>query len=429
MVTCKQCQRPNTLDSTYCRACGHALDEAEILKARQDNQALLADGFKFLSEQRYDEALLVAQTVIDHEPTLAQGHSLRADALERKGQFLEAIASYERALELKDDSTLDRIKLTHLKNVMAERSATAPKPNKRTAMLAGVAATVIFGSLGSAAALWQTQSTPRSETLVADNRTAGAGFQPNLPDVPKPTDGASKAPTNSTQNSGAATPSQPAERPQAQPEAAAPAATGTNTGRPLPAATARPNPASDIQGEVAPLRPPMNLEPIPNPSNTSRPTNPSPSVDPDPEPNTPAAPSTNTNTSQANSQSNSPKPVIDIRPAPGGGTRVNGSQTLPSGEPRTAADWSRRGRELYLQRNFNEAAAAYERALALGADPAITNQRLAQSLEQAGKRSAAIEAYERAAAAFQRRIDRGSTSDSDRSALAACKQAADALRG
>ncbi len=416
MVTCTHCQKSNTLDSAFCRGCGHTLDANQVAEARTANQALLADGFKFLSEQRFDEALMVAQTVNEHDPSLPQAYSLRADALERKGQLLEAIVAYEKALEFRPDSTLDRIKLTHLKNVMAERTATAPKPNKRTAILASLAAMTLFGSLGTAAALWQQSSQPREGTLVAQNSPGQPGnFTPSLPTVPAPT--ASKPEPKPAPVTAQARPEETEATNVARPSGAAP----------LPEATGRPTqprPTPGIAGEVAPMRPPMNLEPIPQPNTQSKP----PTQDPDPEPATAASTAQQPATTTATTNSNQSKPVIDIRPAPNSG-RVNGSEPRPDGAPQTSADWSRKGRELYLQRDFNGAANAYERALALGADAAITNQRLAQSLEQAGKRAAAVEAYDRAAAAYQRRIDRGSGSEADRNALAACQQAAAALRG
>jgi tetratricopeptide (TPR) repeat protein len=52
--------------------------------------------------------------------------------------------------------------------------------------------------------------------------------------------------------------------------------------------------------------------------------------------------------------------------------------------------------------NHAKAADAYEKALALGASPASTNQRLAQCYVKLNRKADAIKAYERAITAFER---------------------------
>lgn len=414
MVICKHCDKPNTLDGLFCRACGHALDEQDLQSAKTANQALLADGFKLLSEQRYAEALMVADKVLETDPSVAQGYSLRGDGLERTGDLVGALSAYERVNDLQPDSTLDRIKLTHLRNVIAERTQVAPAPNKRTARLAGVAAFILVGSLGSAFALWVNSRETQTALVQGTAELHASALNPSQnPVAPVDTDIRKPAPAQTN----------PQPRPTVEPAPETPPARTSNGQLP----EARPN---GMSGEVQPLRPGnIQITPIPDAAPTPAPARP-PMNDPEPNAQSPsqAAPSQTTPTQPAPAQENKPKPVIDIRPSPNGSRPIGNSQTVPESGPRTANDWIRAARNAFIQQNYSEAEQAYAKALSLGADAGLYNQRRAQCLEQLGRKAEAIQAYEAAIAAYERRVRAGTASESDRSGLEASKRAANALR-
>lgn len=424
MISCKNCDRLNTLDGNFCRGCGHALDADQLQEARTKNLALLADGFKLLSETRYEEALMVADNVLETDPTVTQGHSLRGDCLERRGDLIGALAAYERVLALEPSSTLDRIKLTHLQNVMAERTALAPKPNRRAAVLAGVAATVLVAALGSAAALYvqQRSASPTNQNdsvgIVADNRNVGMSNSTEIPLPQQPKTGIEaageqKAPTQAPEKS---------DRKEAEPEREAieapsrsrnearlPEARGNGSSRPM-------------TGEIEPLRPgDINIQPIqpttPQPTPRTAPSK--PSIDPDPSPVGGSGPTTK----PAPVEDNKPKPVIDIRPSPNNPSRTGGSQVLPEATPSGWREWTKRGQEAFIRGDYSEAVSAYQRALSSGADSGITNQRIGQCFERLGKKAEAVQAYQRAAATYERRVKSGNASEADKNGLDICNRA------
>jgi tetratricopeptide (TPR) repeat protein len=90
----------------------------------------------------------------------------------------------------------------------------------------------------------------------------------------------------------------------------------------------------------------------------------------------------------------------------------------------------RTARNQYQVGDYSSAANSYERALRAGADPASSNQRLAQCYEKLGRNADAVAAYSRAADAFQAELDAGK-GDKSRlsSAIDSCKQAIKVLGG
>src|SRR5687768_2587278 len=104
MVACTKCESMNSLDSVFCKKCGGALPEEELQVSRQKLDELLKEGFSIFNEGRTEEAMMVAESVIMSNPTSSAAHSLKGMCHERKGEFGEALESYERVVELNPDS-------------------------------------------------------------------------------------------------------------------------------------------------------------------------------------------------------------------------------------------------------------------------------------------------------------------------------------
>jgi tetratricopeptide (TPR) repeat protein len=159
--------------------------------------------------------------------------------------------------------------------------------------------------------------------------------------------------------------------------------------------------------EIKPISPDLSTQP---PATSS-----SRDLDPKPEP----GPS-----------SSEPPAVVDIRPSnPAGREPTAGSEPL-SRDPNEANVLIRVARQHFLTGEYGKAADAYSKALAAGADPGPTNQRLAQCLEKLGQRSAAASAYERAMRAYEAALNSGKGDPAKlKAALDACRQAAKLAQG
>src|SRR5689334_20050982 len=118
MVSCQQCKTPNSLDSAFCKKCGATLSQEDISIAADKLVAMIADGNKLFAEGRTDDAMMVAETAVASNPSSAAALSLKGMCYERKGQLAEALECFERVVELNPDSTLDKLKVNDLKNMM-----------------------------------------------------------------------------------------------------------------------------------------------------------------------------------------------------------------------------------------------------------------------------------------------------------------------
>ena len=153
LVTCTECEKANTLDSQFCRSCGHALPEETLADARQANNDLVESGIKLLGEGRHDEAFLAAEEALQADPSHVHAMSLKGDALERLGKLADALVCYERVTELQPNSPLDRIKVEHVRRMLTQVPEPA-RPNRRAAVGAALAATALVATIGISAALY-----------------------------------------------------------------------------------------------------------------------------------------------------------------------------------------------------------------------------------------------------------------------------------
>jgi tetratricopeptide (TPR) repeat protein len=172
-----------------------------------------------------------------------------------------------------------------------------------------------------------------------------------------------------------------------------------------------------------------------------------PPVDPNPDRRVGIAPITPPNATTGGGtgfdDSNPPPDVIDDTQAPpkgnsGGVIRIGPSSGGSAGTvpPTSDADAEMSAKSLvevarshYVRGDYAKSAAAYEKALRAGAEPASTNHRLGGCYRNLGQKADAIRAYERAIQGYQAQIDRGASPDIPKSGIAACQQALKVLRG
>lgn len=427
MIACAQCKTTNTLDSRFCRQCGVELAPDVLVEARAEFDALVAKGTQAFEDGRIDDAMAIAEEAVRTDPTHANAHALKGMAHERGGEIAKALEAYERVCDLNPNSALDRVKLTGLRAALAERATAAP--DRRTPLLAGASAAVLLTCFGIAATKFA--GGPKTDTAapIAAN-TSGLVAKAEGPAADAL--GSDESPvTNQRIASGTNTTLGPDDVPPVGSTNTA-STDGTilnGTGTPTRSGSL-PRPRPDAGGGLSGQLPPMEISPalpqgaisntLPNPNGSpSYPTNkgqkpPSRSIDPTPTPQA-QDPAPMSNVPRSTPKKNDG--VIDIQVEGGSGgtsapTTGNGAEAL-----------SRVGKAHAQGGDFDRAAKAYERALASGADPAATNQRLGQAYERMGRKADAKAAYGRSADGYRKKIATGKASDRDKNGLDSVNQA------
>lgn len=391
---------------------------------------LVSQGQRTLGQGRAAEALRIADAILEDQPDSVSALALKGDALERLGQFEEALVSYERVLELKPDSALDRIRATQLKRQLEEAPVAATEaPSHRKALLAGLAGAAFVLSVGIPIFLLNQGKQPSkdAQTLASNQSGYVAENFPSVAPVPTTPEAASGQVRSSVPPPAADQQTRTTADPAARSSVVEPGYTGGAGSTRIPGGSPSP-------GGVEPVNP------VPNgmregiavvPSNLGGRT------DSQPQPN------------GSNGQADSPEPIrqntetktedpgiIDIRPSASSGSsgRTNNAGSKEAEDDEAAKQSSetlvRVARDAFVRGDYSRAADAYEKALRQGASRGSTNQRLAQCYERMGRKADAISAYERAIAAYQSTLSSGS-GDSSRvqAALDTCRQALKVLRG
>lgn len=414
MVHCKHCATPNCLDALYCKRCGTVLPEEDVKEAQARLDLLLADGRRAYEEGRTDEALAVTERILVNNPSMASAIALMTEAHARRGEIAQALESAERLVELHPDSEIDKIRRDGLRAQLAESLRPAPAPDRRFALVAGFSAVVLVACIGVLAA--RLAGTDRPEMVAVNDPTKIDTFETQFPTDPAPaansgnqTPSAANKPTNP--NAGLA------------PGDVGPIREGQASGEEIVVSSNRPLPLSTYSGNngrlprvgdsggdevVTPIQPPTGtlggntLPPVVTPNPVT--------IDP------------------------SPMPVVEEKdqgeynivvrrgsgPAsnriPTGGAEapsVNGAEAL-----------MRAGTQQFQLGNYNGAAGAYEKALAAGADPLTTNQRLGMAYDNLGRKGEAASAYRRAISAGESMLASGKGNpDRVKSAIETCKAA------
>ena len=425
MVSCKQCNSLNSLDSTFCKKCGATLDANDIAAANDKLVAMIADGNRLFADGRTDDALMVAETAISSNPSSASAVSLKGMCLERKGLIAEALLCFEQVVVLQPDSTLDKLKVNDLKNLLVvEKFEVNRRPDRKVALMGAIAATVLVVSGGAIFAKAGAKSGPDDTKLVAMNEATGSV---RTFDEVLPKEGLGNPNQPTTQQQTPANVQQPNQENQLDGNGP------TNTGRDREPINIRPyrgetipRPSEGVgEGSIGPVKVEFPGGQLPSTnnsgnSNQTAPNNNSGAGVKDPEPldmnQTP--PKTG----------DDPKPpkndpgIIEIevsKGAPKGNGNSGGGDTQINGNGRQALMATARSQ--MQSGNYSAAASTFERALRAGADQGSTNQRLGQCYAQMGRSSDAVAAYTRAASAFEKS---GNSQGAD-----ACRQAIKVLGG
>lgn len=417
MVSCRQCNSQNSLDSAFCKKCGATLDASDIALASERLAATISDGNRLFADGRTDDALMVAETAISSNPSSAAAVSLKGMCLERKGMLAEALQCFEQVVALQPDSTLDKLKVNDLKNMLVvEKFEVNRVPDRRVAVVGAIAATVLVVACGALFAKVNASSKPTDdssklvamngatdsvrrfdEVLPKDPQTQAPAVQPNNQSQVDPNVGLN--PGNALDGNGAQRPDRSRENLNIQPY----------TGRTIP----KPNGGED--GSFDPIV--INPEQVPKVGNTgpTGPATPPKGTDEDPKDLT-----LPTNPPEDIKPKNDPG-IIEIEVSKGSPNRGNGggAEAPINGNGRQALLATARSQ--MQSGNYSAAANTYERALRAGADSGSTNQRLGQCYTNMGRNSDAIAAYTRAASSFEKS---GNSQGVD-----ACRQAIKVLGG
>lgn len=392
---------------------------------------LVSQGQRTLGQGRAGEALRIADAILEDQPESVSALALRGDALERLGQFEDALICYERVLELKPDSALDRIRATQLRRQLEEsHEAPAEAPSHRKALLAGLAGAAFVLAVGVPLAFLPTliqKPTSDAKTLASNQPGYVAENFPSVAPVPTASSGQAEQTRSSVPPPAADQQTRTTADASTRSSVVEPGYTGGSGSSRIPG-------GSNSPGGVEPVNP------VPNGMREGLavvPSNPGGRLD------TQQPPSNG-----GNSQADAPEPlrsgsdtktedpgIIDIRPSAGSTSGRTGNAGSREAEDDEAAKQSsetlvRVARDAFVRGDYARAADAYEKALRQGASRGSTNQRLAQCYERMGRKADAISAYERAISAYQSTLSSGS-GDSSRvqAALDTCRQALKVLRG
>ncbi|MBS1700709.1 MAG: tetratricopeptide repeat protein [Armatimonadetes bacterium] len=148
MVACPKCVTNNTLDSTFCKKCGAILPVAVIEEEQEKLKEIVGKGMESYQAGNLDEALSIADHSILTNPSYGEAYALKGLIHERRGEYAEALDSYETVVALNPDSTIDKIKLNQLRNAFAQRQAGEPKVDKKGALAIAASATLFFIAIG-----------------------------------------------------------------------------------------------------------------------------------------------------------------------------------------------------------------------------------------------------------------------------------------
>jgi tetratricopeptide (TPR) repeat protein len=419
MISCKECATLNSIDSAFCKKCGKALAQEEALDARESLEKQLDHGFQLFHHGRTDEAWLNVESCLIADPENLRALSLKGLILERRGLILEALECHETIVAKDPNAALERMKVQTLRGLLDARKYQAPTTDKRLALAIAVCVTLLVISVAGAFAL----SRNPQPSHVAMNQPETPTYK--VESFPQTKNPQTAAKQSQEETEGPATTDDGTERPaalQPQPNERRTAATPLNGTLPDPTRTISEGgqdfkPVDPLaNAQIQPLQTQQAVSAATTNGNVGGPTSGSQSNDPDPSAVDPA-----------DTKPSRPPQVIDIKLSP------NQAPTR-SNEPAIDANgieaMVRTARGLYQVGSYQSAASTYEKALSAGADPAMTNQRLAQCYERLGRTGDAKVAYGRAINAIQDQIN-GGRGNKDRllAALNSSQQALKNLQG
>ncbi len=416
MIVCKHCSTKNELESKFCKSCGLELSDEDRDRARAEVDKLVADGYALLGQSRTEEAALVAEKVLEGAPDFAEALSLLGMCHERNHDVLAALSCYERVVELRPDSALDKIKVQQLRNTLTREVQETKKPNRALAFAGAAAAVILVGSIGGIVATFVAR--PASASVVQteqpqNTETAGAPFSSRELNVPKTKEQA--PPSGGT---GPTTTVPPVTNDGGVPDGGSRIRIPSGPGPGVLPDASRQGGTTQIGGidpGTQPFKPPVPEEGV-----TTVPTGGvKPPTGDDPQPDQGPG-------GTQKVEPEDPMKGIEIKVHKSSPIGNSGSQDASHTEGGLTT-LLKAAREQFMLGKWASAASMYERALRAGGDPGSVNQRLGQCYSKMGKNSEAIAAYSRAESALQSAVNGGRSSS--KSALEAVRQALQNLRG
>jgi len=432
MVTCNNCQTSNSLDSLFCKKCGKDLPAELLAEAKSELGRVVAQGFVLFNEGKMEEASLIADLAVKEDPSLTTAISLKGMCHERHGQLADALACYEQVLAICPDSALDKIKVSQLRNHISNSAmahTAPPPPNRRMAILGGIATVVFVGAVftwagallnhsplqrvadaappapGNASPFSVIPPTPSGSSQSARAKAA-VGVQA-LPPQSETAAAPAQAPATDEDDSDD-TQSRPLE--QARPMTTEPVAVQPMVTKVVPDASDN-APSGSGGGSGSSLPDPQPSRPTPKGSVVA--------ASDDPKPLPPGA--------SAHADSDDPG-FIEISVSQTAPKTHGGSQEVADGEGSQAL--SKVAANEFQLKRFEAAAKVYEKLLRTGGDPAYLNQRLGQCYENLGRNGDAVTAYKRAADALKAAISGGQGNlTTEKAALGSCNAAIQVLGG
>jgi len=411
MIACENCGQANMAYSKFCRECGVALSPVPVSVLQEENQKMVSDARRLFGDGRYEEAALISTAILEDDPECVEALALRGDCHERLGEYDSAVDCYRHILKIQPDSQLDRIRVARLEKLVVsnELEVGEPRHGRRTALGAAFAAAVLLVSSGSALII---ASSGTGQEISSQAVKVGASSTPfiSVPPIPGIRDYVrlenQSAPGNSDLED----------------------LTDVLPGG-LTVPELRRNPGNRI-GLIADATGSAVLDPVvPSKIDLNRLTG--TPFDLGLEPSTRLGGITGIDDPDPNAVSISDegddqasKMIVDVR-ASDNIDPTAGSQTVGDGATE-AETLIRVARHHYIVGDFAKAADAWEKALAAGASPASTNQRLAQSYEKLNRKADAMSAYKRSIEEFEK-LDQND--ERVKSALDSCRQALKVLEG
>lgn len=176
---CTECQTQNPAGSPFCTACGHKLEAPEVLV--RDVGESLQQGYKLVADRRFDQAMLIANSVLGKAPNESGAYALMAMVHEETGDIAEAIRCYEEVVRIRPESKIDAIKLAQLK--LQTNPSEAVSIRKPPVFAIAVASTLLVLAVGLAFAYPRDEAPPAEGGLVADATAQGFSVPESQPAV------------------------------------------------------------------------------------------------------------------------------------------------------------------------------------------------------------------------------------------------------
>jgi hypothetical protein len=187
-MVCANCRTTNLSDYKFCRECGTRLDTGagaapDPASTETRVEQLLREAFEAMDRGDLDQAAGTVLAAMALSPDSASAHSVLGIIYERQGRIPEAVAQFERVLEINPESTADREKLNELLGRSGGASTSRLRRMPLAIGAAVVAAAAVFG-LGFAL-LSQGGATRAAQPERAPDRILASSLAPRtLPPPP-----------------------------------------------------------------------------------------------------------------------------------------------------------------------------------------------------------------------------------------------------